>query len=91
VITIAAVDKILALAGNGTKIVARHGPLGNKADLAKFLDILVIARSRVEKLKTAGKSALEAVAQKPFAELDAAWGQGIINSDQFVEIVYLTL
>jgi len=84
VITIAAVDKILALAGNDTRIVAGHGPLGNK-------DMLVIARSRVEKLKTAGKSALEAVAQKPFADLDAAWGQGVINSDQFVQIVYLTL
>jgi hypothetical protein len=23
--------------------------------------------------------------------IDAAWGQGIINSDQFVQIVYLTL
>ena len=83
-ITIAAVDKILALAGNDTRIVAGHGPLGNK-------HMLVIARSRVEKLKTAGKSALEAVAQKPFADLDAAWGQGVINSDQFVQIVYLTL
>ncbi|HXN30188.1 MAG TPA: hypothetical protein VN902_23920 [Candidatus Acidoferrales bacterium] len=83
-ITIAAVDKILALAGNDTRIVAGHGPLGNK-------HMLVIARSRVEKLKTAGKSALEAVAQKPFADVDAAWGQGVINSDQFVQIVYLTL
>ena len=88
---IAAVGTILSLADNDTQIVAGHGPLGNKADLAKFLDLLVIARGRVEKLKTAGKSAREAVAQKPFADLDAAWGQGIINGDQFVQIVYLTV
>jgi cyclase len=89
--TIAAADKILSLAGNDTKIVAGHGPLGNKADLTKFLDMLVTSRDRVEKLKSAGKSAQEAVAEKPFADLDPVWGNGIINSEQWVQIVYLTL
>jgi cyclase len=88
---IAVADKILSLAGNDTKIVAGHGPLGNKADLTKSRDMLITSRDRVQKLKSAGKPALEAVAEKPFADLDSAWGQGIINSDQFVQIVYLTL
>ncbi len=88
---IAAADKILSLADNQTKIVAGHGPLGNKADLMKSRDMLITSRDRVQKLKTMGKSALEAVAEKPFADLDSAWGQGIINSDQWVQIVYLTL
>src|SRR5580700_8817160 len=88
---IAAADKILSLADNYTKIVAGHGPLGNKADLMKSRDMLITSRDRVQKLKTTGKSALEAVAEKPFADLDSAWGQGIINSDQWVQIVYLTL
>jgi cyclase len=89
--TIAAADKILSLADNDTKIVAGHGPLGNKVDLTKFRDMLVTSRDRVEKLKSAGKSALEAVAEKPFADLDPVWGEGIINSDQWVQIAYLTL
>ena len=88
---IAAADKILSLAGNDTKIVAGHGPLGNKADLTTFRDMLVTSRDRVEKLKSAGKSAQEAVAEKPFADLDPVWGNGIINSEQWVQIVYLTL
>jgi cyclase len=88
---IAAADKILSLADNQTKIVAGHGPLGNKADLAKSRDMLITSRDRIEKLTSAGKSALEAVAEKPFADLDPVWGQGIINSDQWVQIVYLTL
>src|ERR1700675_299607 len=88
---IAAADKILSLADNDTKIVPGHGPLGNKADLAKFRDMLVTARDRVQKLTSAGKSAQEAVAEKPFADLDPLWGKGIINSDQFVQVVYLTL
>jgi cyclase len=88
---IAAADKILSLAGNDTKIVAGHGPLGNRADLTKFRDMLVTSRDRVEKLKSAGKSAQEAVEEKPFADLDPTWGKGIINGDQFVQVVYLTL
>jgi cyclase len=52
---IAAADKILSLADNDTKIVAGHGPLGNKADPTKFWDMLVTSRDRVEKSKSAGK------------------------------------
>jgi cyclase len=88
---IAAADKILWHAGNDTKIVPGHGPLGNKADLTKFRDMLITSRDRVQKLKSAGKSAEEAVAERPFADLDPVWGKGIINSDQFVQVVYLTL
>jgi cyclase len=88
---IAACDKILSLADNSTKIVPGHGPLGNKAELTKFRDMLFTSRDRVEKLKSAGKSAQEAVAEKPFADLDPVWGNGIINSEQWVQIVYLTL
>jgi len=88
---IAAADKILSLADDHTKIVAGHGPLGNKADLMKFRDMLITSRDRVGKLKSTGKSALEALAEKPFADLDPVWGQGIVNSDQWVQIVYLTL
>jgi cyclase len=88
---IAAADKIISLAGSDTKIVAGHGPLGNKADLTKFRDMLVTSRDRVERLKSAGKSSQEAVAEKPFADLDPVWGNGIINSEQWVQIVYLTL
>src|SRR5258707_3601414 len=88
---IAAADKILSFASNDTKIVAGHGPLGNKVDLTKFRDMLVTGRDRVQKLKSAGKSALEAVAERPFADLDPVCGKGIINGDQFVQIVYLTL
>ena len=88
---IGAADRILSLADNSTKIVAGHGPLGNKADLTKSRDMLITAPDRVQKLKSAGKLAGQAVAEKPFADLDPVWGKGIINSDQWVQIVYLTL
>jgi glyoxylase-like metal-dependent hydrolase (beta-lactamase superfamily II) len=88
---IAAADKILPLAGNYTKIVPGHGPLGTKADLANFRGMLITARDRVQKLKSAGKSVQEAVAEKPLADLDAVWGKGMLNSDLFVQVVYLAL
>jgi glyoxylase-like metal-dependent hydrolase (beta-lactamase superfamily II) len=50
---IVAADKVLPLADNNTKIVPGHGPLGNNADLTKYRDMLVVARDRVQKLKTA--------------------------------------
>src|SRR6266478_5559974 len=88
---IAAADKFLSLADNYTKIVAGHGPLGNKADLTKSRDMLITSRDRVQKLKSAGKSAQEAVAEKPFADLEPVWGKGIINCDQWVHVLYLSL
>jgi len=88
---IAASEKIVSVADKDTKIVPGHGPLGSKADLAKFRELLVTARDRVQRLKAAGKSMQEAVVAKPFAELDPVWAKGMLNSDQFVQVVYLAL
>lgn len=88
---IAGVERLLALADNGTKIVPGHGPVGTKADLAKFRDMLSTARERVGTLKSSGKSIDEAVAAKPFADLEPEWGKGFFNADTFVKIVYVTL
>ena len=84
---LAAADKILSLADNNTRIVPGHGPLGNKADLTMFRDMLVVARDRVQKLKTAGKSAAEIAASKPLADLDPVWGHGMLPSDLFVQMI----
>jgi cyclase len=88
---IAAADKVLALADNNTKIVPGHGPLGNKTDLTKSRDMLVLARDRLQKLKAAGKSADEVVASKPFADLEATWGKGFLNGDVFARMAYSSL
>jgi glyoxylase-like metal-dependent hydrolase (beta-lactamase superfamily II) len=87
---IVAADNILSLADNNTKIVPGHGPLGNKADLTKSRDMLVVARDRVQELKTAGKSAEEIAASKPLADLDPVWGH-MLSSDTFVQMIYSAL
>jgi glyoxylase-like metal-dependent hydrolase (beta-lactamase superfamily II) len=88
---IAGTAKMLAMVDNNTKIVPGHGPLGNKADLRKFHDMLVTARGRVRKLKASGRSLEEAVAAKPFADLEADWGKGLLKGDAFTHVVYTTL
>ena len=88
---IAAAEKVLPLANDSTKIVPGHGPLGGKADLVKFRDMLAAAGDRVQKLKSAGQSAQEAVAAKPLADLEDAWGKGLFNGDVFVQILYTAL
>ena len=88
---IAGADHLLRLVDSDTKIVPGHGPLATKVELTKYRDMLSTAADRVRKLKTSGKSLDEAIAAKPFVDLDADWGKGRFNGDGFVKIVYLTL
>src|SRR5438034_2272413 len=88
---IAGADHLLSLADTETKIVPGHGALTTKAELAKYRDMLSAAADRVRKLKASGKTLEQAIAAKPFVDLDAEWGKGRFNGDTFVKVVYLTL
>jgi cyclase len=88
---IAGLTKLLAVADSDTKIVPGHGPLGGRADLLRFREMLSIVRERLEKFKSSGKPVEEVIAAKPLDDLDAAWGKGLNNSDTFVRIAYLAL
>jgi cyclase len=88
---IAANEKLLTLAGRDTKIIPGHGALAGKTDVEKFRDMLATARDRVQKLKSSGKTMGEAVAAKPFVDLDPVWGKGHFDGDAFAQIVYLAL
>jgi glyoxylase-like metal-dependent hydrolase (beta-lactamase superfamily II) len=85
---IAAADRILALAVEGTKIIPGHGPLATKVELKAFRDMLATARDRVAALVKAGKTLEQTTAAKPLADLDAKWGQGFLKADAFVSILY---
>ena len=88
---IAAADTCLKLADGSTKIVPGHGPLGDRAALTSYRDMMVTVRDRVQKLKTSGRTIEETVAAKPTADLDGTWGKGFMQPDVFVRIVYSTL
>lgn len=85
---IKAADKVLSLANNDTKIIAGHGPVGDKEQLIKYRQMLQTAHERLKKLKAEGKSAAEAAAAEPLADLEEKWGNGIFKSDRWIELVY---
>jgi cyclase len=85
---IIAVDMVLSLTDDKTKIIAGHGPLGDKAQLALYRQMLGIVYERLGKLKAEGKTAQEAVAAKPLADLEATWGDGLFKGDLWIELIY---
>jgi len=80
-------DAILAEVGDSTVIVPGHGPIGNRAQLVEFRDMLVAIRDKVAALKKHGKLA-EVVAAKPTGAYDAKYGNFVIDPDLFTRIVY---
>jgi glyoxylase-like metal-dependent hydrolase (beta-lactamase superfamily II) len=88
---IAAVERGLELSDDKTQIIPGHGPMSNKAELTEFSNMLKDLRSKVSKLKSAGKSLEEVLAAKPSAEYDAENGQAFIKPDQIVTFIYNSL
>lgn len=88
---IAAVDRVLKIAGDGTKIIPGHGPLGNKDDLKVYRDMLATVSGRIKSQIKQGRKLEEVVAAKPTAEFDAVWGKGFLAPEKFVEMLYANL
>ena len=86
---IAAANRGLQLAGPNTKVVPGHGPMGTRADLAAYRDMLVDVRGKVAAGIAAGQTLEQVKASRPAA----AYGpnDGFIKPDQFVEAVYMSL
>jgi cyclase len=88
---VAALDTVLGRIDDGTKVIPGHGPVGSKADLKKFRDMLVTVRDRIRKAVQQGKTQDQVVASKPTAEFDAVWGNGFLKPDAFVAVLYAEL
>ena len=84
---IAAFDRVLALAGDKTKIIPGHGPLADKAALQRTRDMLATLVARIQAARRAGKSDEQVRAAQPTADFDAVWGKGFIKPEQFVQLV----
>jgi glyoxylase-like metal-dependent hydrolase (beta-lactamase superfamily II) len=82
---VAAFDRVLALAGEKTKIIPGHGRLATRADLAEHRAMLAAVVQKVKELRTAGKSDAEIRDSKPSAAFDARFGGGFIKPDAFVQ------
>ena len=85
---IAAVEKVVGMVGENTKVIPGHGPLSNRAELATYLENLKKFRAAVAIHVDAGKSLEETLAAKPTAEWDEALGGSFLNPKTFVTILY---
>jgi glyoxylase-like metal-dependent hydrolase (beta-lactamase superfamily II) len=86
--TIRAAEANLAMVTDKTIVVPGHGPVGGKAEMTEFRDMLVAIRDRVAAFKAQRKSLDEIVAAKPTAAYDAKWGGFFINGEFFAKLVY---
>ncbi|MFZ3377637.1 MAG: MBL fold metallo-hydrolase [Chthoniobacterales bacterium] len=85
---IKAAEANLAMVTDKTIVIPGHGPVGGKAEMIEYRDILATIRDRVAALKGEGKSLNEIVAAKPAAAYDAKWGKGFVNGELFTKLVY---
>ena len=88
---IATANKVLFIADSDTKIIPGHGKLSNKAELKEYRDVLMVLRDRVKMAVKEGKTAEEIKAADLAKDYAEKWGQGFINSEKIIDIIYTDL
>jgi glyoxylase-like metal-dependent hydrolase (beta-lactamase superfamily II) len=86
--TIRATKANVARVSDKTIVIPGHGPVGAKAELIAFRDMLITVRDKVVALKKQRKSLEEVVAAGPTAAYDAKWGGFVIDGKTFTALVY---
>lgn len=82
-------EKVLPTIDDRTILIRGHGPLGNKAELQAYHDMLVAVRDRVAKLVRAGKSQEDVVAARPTREFEEKYGGGSFNAAEWIGRAYV--
>jgi glyoxylase-like metal-dependent hydrolase (beta-lactamase superfamily II) len=85
--TIAACDRVLAIASPNTKIIPGHGPLSDAAGLKEYRDMLATIAERVRRLLAEGKTVEQVAAAGVSAEWDEKWGKRFLKPDKFAEMI----
>jgi glyoxylase-like metal-dependent hydrolase (beta-lactamase superfamily II) len=82
-------ETVLASIDDNTKVIRGHGPLGNKAELKAFHDMLVVVRDRIAKLVKSGKTQEQVLAARPTQEFEEKYGGGNFNAEQWIGRAYV--
>jgi glyoxylase-like metal-dependent hydrolase (beta-lactamase superfamily II) len=88
---VAAMEGVLSRADDGTVVIPGHGPLANRADLARYRDMVVAVGRRVRELIEQGRSVEEVLEARPTAPYDEEYGSGPMTPERFVRILYQDL
>jgi len=82
-------EAVLPTLDDQTKVIRGHGPLGNKAELQAYHDMLVIVRDRIAKLVKSGKSQDAVLAARPTREFEEKYGGTNFNAAQWIGRAYV--
>jgi glyoxylase-like metal-dependent hydrolase (beta-lactamase superfamily II) len=85
---IAAVDRMLALADDRTRIIPGHGEVTDKAGLAAYREMLAVTSGRVRELVKSGKSVDDVLAARPNADFDEKLAWAFITPERYARILY---
>jgi len=85
---ISATERNLMVVTDKTIVIPGHGPVGNKAELVEFHEMLTTIRNKVAGLKKQGKSVSETIAANATAPYDTKFGQSLITPAFFTALVY---
>lgn len=80
-------EKALSWIDDDTQVIPGHGPLGTKADLLKFYNVVKDTSTAIRIKKSQRMSKEDIVAAGLGAEY-ASWGTGFINEQRWIETVF---
>ncbi|MBX3702747.1 MAG: MBL fold metallo-hydrolase [Steroidobacteraceae bacterium] len=85
---IAAVDRMLALADEHTRVIPGHGKVTDRNGLETYRNLLVTSRERMRERVKAGRTLEQVLAEKPFADYDGTLAWGFITAERYIQILY---
>ena len=88
---IAAGYRVLSMSNPNSQIIPGHGPMATPADLREWLQVLRATRESMQSLIDKGLSEDEALAARPTAEFDEAYGGGFMNPENYNRLLYQSL
>jgi len=82
-----AIDVMLPLMDDNTKVIPGHGGLSSRKDVLAYRKMVSTAISKIEPMVKSGRSLQQVIDAKPLREFDEEWGK-FRKPEAFVEIVY---
>jgi cyclase len=84
---LAAIDRLLPVIDDNTKVVPGHGGLSSKKDVLAYRRMVETVVSRIEPMVKSGRTLQQVIDAKPTKDFDGEWGK-FRKPEAFVEIVY---
>jgi cyclase len=85
-----AIDTILPMIDDNTKLIPGHGGLSSKKDVLAYRKMIAAAIAKIEPMVKSGRSLQQVIDAKPLRDFDEEWGK-FRKPEAFVEIVYAGL